>query len=149
MSDIAHNQLVVAGYSADLVPVYRTNRLITADLNPAVLALVAGSYLAMIAVFWLGFVGPSETFQALAVVTLVLAFFLGLPSLLAHAGRRFMERNGQIEERRHPLHDFMTGRFETFTERIPGFEAAVQVATVPICLLLAAIGITIAYVAIS
>lgn len=148
MSDITHNQLVVAGHAADNPPVYRTNRLVTADLNPVVMAIVAGAYVAMIAVFWLAFVGPSEAFQAMAVVTLVLAFFLGLPSLLAHAGRRFLERGGRIEEPRHPLRDFMTGRFETFTERIPGYEAAVQVATVPVCLLLAAIGISIAYVAI-
>ncbi len=148
MSDMSHNQVVVAGHSADQLPVYRSNRLITADLNPAVLAIVAGAYIAMIATFWLGFVGPSEMFQALAIVTLVLIAFLGIPSLLARAGRRFMERNGRIEEPRHPLRDFLSGRFETFTENIPGFEAAVQVATVPVSLLLAAIGITIAHAAI-
>jgi len=148
MSDMTHDQMVVAGHSADQPPVYRTNRLITADLNPVIMAIVAGSYIAMIATFWLGFVGPSETFQAMAVVTIVLIAFLGIPSLLAHTGRRFMERHGLVDRPRHPLHEFLRGHFQTFTEMIPGYEAAVQVATIPISLLLAAIGITIAYVAI-
>jgi hypothetical protein len=68
-----------------------------------------------------------------------------LPLLLAHAGRAFLARRGKVVEARHRFSDFLSGDFEGQTGRLSGREAAVQVATIPVALLLAAAGIAIGF----
>jgi hypothetical protein len=126
-------------------PVFRPNRLISVDLNPAVLLIVAGAYIAMLGVFWLGFANSAESAQEMGFVTLVFVAFLGLPLLLARAGRAFLARQGKVVEARHRFSDFLSGEFESHTGPVPGREAVVQVATIPVALLLAAAGIAIAF----
>ncbi len=135
-----------AGDPADTrAPVFRPNRLISVDLNPAVLLIVAGAYILMLGVFWLGFAHSAESAQELGFVTLVFVAFLGLPLLLAHTGRVFLARRGKVVEAKHRFGDFLAGEFEAQTGSVPGREALVQVATIPVALLLAAAGIAIAF----
>jgi len=139
-------QTTTAGDPRDpSAPVFRPNRLLSVDLNPAVLLIVAGAYLTMLAVFWIGFAHTYESVQEMGFVTIVFAAFLGLPLLLAHAGRSFLARQGKVVEAKHRFSDFLSGEFESESGSLPGYEAAVQVATIPVALLLAATGIAIAF----
>jgi hypothetical protein len=132
-----HRDMVASDHRA--IPVVRSNRLVTSELNPNLIAIVVGAYVLMVAAFWLGFTGPVDRTESLGVVTLVLIAFVGLPALIANTRRLFLRRHGVELHRRHSLREFLGGRFVAFTGETTGIDAAVQVAVIPVCLLAGAI----------
>lgn len=117
----------------------------TAGLHPAVPVITAGIYAAMVAVFWMGFVGPAGTALPMAIVTLFLVAFFGGVGWMAVIRRRFLDRNGIYEDQPGSFRRFLAGHFGTGSGTVSGFEALVLVVTVPVCLLLAAVSFAVIY----
>jgi hypothetical protein len=117
----------------------------TAGLHPAVPAIAVGIYAAMVAAFWVGFVGTVGVALPMAIVTLVLVAFFGGVGMMAAIRRRFLDRNGIVEAAPGSFRRFLAGHFGTGSGAVSGLEALVLVVTVPVCLLLAAVAFAIIY----
>ena len=117
----------------------------TAGLHPAVPAITAAIYAAMVLAFWVGFVGPIGVALPMGIITLFLVAFFGGVGMMALIRRRFLDRNGIVEEQPATFRRFLAGHFRTGSGNISGLEALVLVVTVPVCLLVAAISFAIIY----
>lgn len=117
----------------------------TSGLHPAVPIITAGTYAAMIGVFWAGFGGSLGIAFPLLIVTLLLAAFFGGPLIMDSVRVNFLERHGTIVENPGSFRRFLAGHFGTASGPVSGLEALVLVVTVPVCLLLAAASFAIIY----
>lgn len=108
-------------------------------LHPAALLIGAGAYVAMIAVFWLGFVGPEQLAIAMAVNTVTLVAFIGVPAIMAKSGKVLRNTTGLS------FGEFLKGNFDTYTGPMPAKGAVILVVLVPICLALCGVALAIIY----
>ena len=117
----------------------------TKGLHPAVPVIAATIYAAIVAVFWTGFVSSVGLAFPMLIVTLVLVAFFGGPLVLDSIRVGFRQRHGVFEENPGSFGRFLAGHFGTASGPVSGIEALVLVATVPLCLLVAAIAFAVIY----
>ena len=102
-------------------------------VHPAMVKAVAGLYTAMVAVFWLVF-GHGEAMLALGFITVLGLMFFGLLT-----GMSLLADTPAPGERIRSLNDCLAGRVIIDTGWISGREAALQMLTLPACLLVTAV----------
>ncbi len=126
----------VAGISVQHPPLSR--------LHPGALALTAGGYVAMIAVLWLGFATPTDHYLPLVIFTFVLAFFIGVPWMMAQSAKAFWRRHdGPAEPRRTTFREYLHRKVETGAGTVTGSESLVLMALIPISLTVALIAMAV------
>ncbi len=104
-------------------------------LHPGVLGIAAGAYVAMIAVFWLGFAAPGDHYLPLVIFSVVLAAFVGVPWLMARDYVSFWRRhNGPAQPKFGSFRHFLNSTVETGGGKVTGKESLVLVALIPIAL---------------
>lgn len=106
---------------------------ISAELHPAVLIISLATYAVMMGVYWLLFYSRVDSAFMVAVSTGFLAAYAGTPLI--------MLRVGGIRASGNSFGDFLHGRMMTNTGAIRGWEALIQVITIPVALTLATMGI--------
>ena len=94
----------------------------TATLHPRVYALAVGLVAWLVLSVWLFFSGPRSTDYLLAIVSGFMCIAVMLPFLLSRQ-RRPLQGDGQQPSFRV----WRTWRFETWTGRMSGFEAAEEI----------------------
>ncbi len=113
------------------------SEVVSGAMHPAPLYLTALAYAVMIGTFWLGFVSDRGIGLAMAINTVTLAAFLGLPWALA--------RQGKVTKAEHSLREFLNGYYDTGSGPISGWGAAILVTTVPLCLTAGVIAMAIIF----
>lgn len=108
-------------------------------VHPAMVKAVAGLYGAMVAVFWLVF-GHGEAMLALDFITVLGVVFFGLLT-----GMSLMADTPAPGERVRSLNACLAGRVIINTGWISGREAALQMLTLPACLLVTAVLLRVIY----
>lgn len=104
-------------------------------LHPGVIGIAAGSYVLMIATFWVGFFATDAAFTiSLSIVTIVLAAFIGLPLAMARTGAKFWRSHGQAEPPHGTMREFLNCSFDTCDGHVSGLGALALVTTVPLSL---------------
>lgn len=135
MSTITH-------HDQPLEAAHGTNEATAPDLHPGVFiaALVAWTWL--FGAFWATFGGEGESALILSVDTVFLVVFFGIPFALKHTADRFLNRKDESGR----WADFLHMDVETFTGRVSGWGALIQVTVVPfsVALGMTAIGFIIA-----
>ena len=110
------------------------------DLDSRVLVSAAGIYALLVMAFWLAFVGPTDVFQSMVTVTIVLAMFVAVPGVLALMRKRFLRRIGMVAgapmARGRPSSERM---LQTATGWLPMWEAELLVLSIPVALCAAGI----------
>ena len=110
------------------------------DLDARVLVSVAGIYALLVTAFWLAFVGPTDAAESLAVASIVLVMFVGVPAVLAIMRKRFLARIG-LPAGRGPIYGppAQQRMLRTATGWLPMWEAEFLVLSIPVALCAAAI----------
>ena len=103
-------------------------------LHPGVLGITAGAYVAMVAVFWLGFANPGDFYLPLVIFSVVLAAFVGVPWLMARDYASFWRRHGQTQPRSGSFRQFLNSTVDSGGGKVSGSEALILVALIPIAL---------------
>jgi hypothetical protein len=108
------------------------------NLHPGVLAITAGAYTTMILVLWLGFATADDHYLPLAIFTVVLAAFIGVPWLMASTAGHFWRRHpGVTQSRFGSFRAFLHGSFRSGGgEAVSGPETLVLIALIPTVLAL-------------
>lgn len=129
---------ISTGYGTATVPTIRRAASVPATisaLHPGAFLVVVASYLALLGIAWIGFVGDIDSGVAMVVNTTYFAMYFGVPVVLARVGGFKLGGPG--------LSRFLKGKHDTFTGAISGWGALTQMAVVPISLAfgLAAMGV--------
>lgn len=109
------------------------------QLHPGVLYSVAGSYAYLLGVFWLLFFSTAPGAIVMAVSTFFFLMYIGTPLLMARIG-------GHRADGHTGLGTFLAERFSTHTGEVSGWQAFIQINTVPVGLALCVTGIAFAIV---
>ncbi|MGL4441619.1 MAG: hypothetical protein ACRCUE_20400 [Bosea sp. (in: a-proteobacteria)] len=125
------------GYSVNAV---RRDALTTTNqLHPGVFLLFAGSFVWIFGIFWLTFQHQTEAAFAVAVSIVYTSMYFGVP----YVCYRMANSHGlQVDAGRFGA--FLRGDMITHTGRIRGWEAALQVCSIPFALVLGATGVCLA-----
>lgn len=112
------------------------------DLHPGVYIAALAGWTWLFGTFWLTFGGQAEGAFMLGVDTVFLAAFFGIPYALKHTADHFLKRKTDWSG----WADFLHMDMETFTGRVSGWSALIQVTLVPfaVALGMTAIGFIIA-----
>jgi hypothetical protein len=118
----------------------RSEAVLTTDqLHPGVFALFVGAFVWIFGMFWLTFRFQTEAAFAVAVSIVYTTMYFGVPYVCYRIAR---EHGQKIEAGRFGA--FLRGDMITHTGRIRGWEAAVQVCSIPFALALGATGVCLA-----
>lgn len=135
--DVNHPELTgtwgpaTAAWPAREAATYATDRL-----HPGVFGLLAGTYGAMLLVLWLIFATDIEASISVGICTVYFAVYFGVPWAMNR-----LARQAEPQPAAGSLGRFLRGQLITYTGRISGLEAVVQMLIVPV-------GITLAFVCI-
>jgi hypothetical protein len=111
----------------------------TDQLHPGVFLLFVGSFVWIFGMFWLTFQHQAEAAFAVAVSIVYTVMYFGVPYVCYNIARGHGQR---VEAGRFGA--FLHGDMITHTGRIRGWEAAVQVCSIPFALALGATGVCFA-----
>jgi hypothetical protein len=116
------------------------------SLPRAAFGITAGAYGLMMLAYWLTFGAHAEAAFMVAISTVYVIMYLGVPWVLARIGETMLRaRHGG---RAAPdLRRFLAGAIDTWAGPMSGWSAMVQVTLIPVGLAFATIGICLAIVA--
>ncbi len=103
------------------------NEPVSHDLHPGVYVAALAGWAWLFGAFWLTFGGHAEGAFVLAVDTVFLGVFFGIPFAMKHTADHFLNRKTDWSG----WADFLHMDVETFTGRISGWSALIQVVVVP------------------
>ena len=109
---------------------------VTDRLHPGVFELFAGAYGAVLLVLWLMFATDIGAVISIAVCTVYFAMYFGVPWAMNH-----LAGTAEPQPVQGSLGRFLRGELMTYTGRLSGMGAAVQMLLIPV-------GITVAFVCI-
>lgn len=107
----------------------RHNVPVSTELPTMVHVVGTFGYAGILLAMWVTFSGHGDALFMVAVSTFLAIVFFGVPYLMYRTARRSGAQRGQ-----HGMSDFLAGDFETWTGRLTGWEAFVQVVTIPLSL---------------
>lgn len=137
------NSIVLAGRQTPaldrLTPFLRRHNVpVSAELPIMVHVVGTFGYAGILLAMWVTFSSHGDALFMVAVSTFLAMVFFGVPYLMYRTARRNDAQRGL-----HGMSDFLAGDFETSTGRLTGWEAFVQVVTVPLSLAFGATAIGI------
>jgi hypothetical protein len=115
------------------------NEFVTDQLHPGVYGMMVGAFAWMFAVAGIAFHAQTEAAFAVAVSIIYTVIYFTTPYLAYRVAR-----SHGFNPAKTPFSVFMKGELETNTGRLRGWEAAVQICSIPFALALAMTGICLA-----
>lgn len=113
------------------------------SLPRAAFGITAGAYGLMLLVYWLTFGAEAEGALMVAVSTVYVIMFFGVPWVLARLGEAMLrQRHGGHAAPK--LDDFLQTGIQTWAGPMSGWSALIQVTLIPVGLAFATLGICIA-----
>ncbi|MGL5137491.1 MAG: hypothetical protein ACRC7G_06960 [Beijerinckiaceae bacterium] len=144
MTALVHATPFGAAVNVPLTAFRREAITATDQLHPGVYLLFVGGFVWIFGLFWLTFQHHTEAAFAVAVSIVYTIMYFGVPYVCYRMAQSHADKTPRKSVEASRFGAFLRGDMITHTGRIRGWEAAMQVLSIPFALALGATGICLA-----